>query len=200
MPRIRITAQLSPQASSAPSEVIIPPDRVLLQPRFLRRIATLLAKLNIPRRSVPNWIADTIYDFEGEITDSDGSRFRLYPDDIDEAFSNEGSFRWISDFVKLKDQPWKQSPQRRVLARIRLIVLCLIICGLLESWGEAEITSAVPSSASLDGYRRRKSRTTTYAVDARAIQAMNTLLSGRGANPIWMNVHQAVIKKIRERL
>jgi hypothetical protein len=197
MPRISITSEQSRKPRHSSRSIVIPPDDVLLDRKFQRRVAVLLASLNIPRRRIADWIADTIYGFGGKIEDSDGDRFGLYPDDVDEAFDNEGSFRWISDFVKLADRPSRQSPQRRVLARIRLIVLCLIICGLLESWGEEEKDAPESPVEMFNVYRSRRARAAYMAELARDIAAFDALLTAR---PIWARVHSSVMAKIEDRL
>ena len=46
---------------------------------------------------------------------------------IDLAFGDDGSFRWLSDFLSFASEPPKQKPQRRVLTRLRLIDLAFRI-------------------------------------------------------------------------
>lgn len=71
------------------TSIVIPPDHILLSASFLRRIASLLASLDIPRRSIPDWIADTLYEYRGKVTHSSGDRFDIRSVDVDEAFGNE---------------------------------------------------------------------------------------------------------------
>lgn len=81
----------------------------------------------MPRRKIPDWIADTIYGCKGKIVWSDGTPFIIGDTEIDDAFSNDGSFRWLSDFIGFADHPPVQAPQRRLLARLRLIYLAFQI-------------------------------------------------------------------------
>jgi len=77
------------------TSIVIPPDQVLLSAYFLRRIAALLASLDIPRRSIPDWIADTLYEYGGKVSHASGAHFDVHAVDVDDAFGNEGSFRWV---------------------------------------------------------------------------------------------------------
>jgi hypothetical protein len=52
---------------------------------------------------------------------ADGRPFEL--PDIDDAFGGDGSFRWLSDFIRFAEDPPHQLPQRRIIARLRLIDL-----------------------------------------------------------------------------
>lgn len=168
--------------------IVIPPDQVLLSAYFLRRIAALLASLDIPRRSIPDWIADTLYEYGGKVSHASGAGFDVHAVDVDEAFGNEGSFRWVSDFLKLKDQSWKQSPQKRVLARIRLIVLCLILSGLLESWGEAERVSDKGGPNSFGKYRQRAPRVQVGTSRVDATRSLASILRGAASDEFWSRV------------
>jgi len=180
---------------SAMTSIVIPPDHILLSASFLRRIASLLASLDIPRRSIPDWIADTLYEYRGKVTHSSGDRFDIRSVDVDEAFGNEGSFRWVSDFLKLKDQSWKQSPQKRVLARIRLIVLCLILSGLLESWGEPERAPDESGPNSFGKYRQRAARTLVGVSRVDAMRVLSGILEGDASGKFWSRVTMLIASR-----
>jgi len=90
-------------------------------------LATDMQKLNLSRRQIPDWMADRIYGFEGEILDEDGRAFELDDEAIDLAFNNDGSFRWLSDFFRVTKEPPRQRAQRRVLQRLKLIYVALCI-------------------------------------------------------------------------
>ena len=64
---------------------------------------------------------DLIYLYEGPVELPGGSTFLISDSAIDDAFGDDGSFRWLSDFVRFADTPPRQAPQWRVLARLRLI-------------------------------------------------------------------------------
>lgn len=104
----------------------------LTEPSFLSLVAEQLATTGLSRRQVPNWIADKVYGFDGELLLEDGSAWHFDDESIDRAFSDDGSFRWISDFLKLPGRPWKQKPQQRVVERIRFIAAALMIEGRIE--------------------------------------------------------------------
>lgn len=90
-------------------------------------LATDMQKLNLSRRQIPDWMADRIYGFDGEILDEDGQPFELDDEAIDLAFNNDGSFRWLSDFFRVTKEPPRQRAQRRIHQRLKLIYLALCI-------------------------------------------------------------------------
>lgn len=79
--------------------------------------------LGISRREVPNFIVDTVFNFNGPIIYPNGKPYEISDTWIDDAFRNDGSFRWLSDFVGFAGRPPMQTPQKRVLERLRLIDL-----------------------------------------------------------------------------
>ena len=93
----------------------------LLRHSHFQRLAIATAALEFSRRKLIDEIADVLYEFEGELVWPDGRPFDL--PDIDEAFGGDGSFRWLSDFIRFAARPVHQLPQRRVIARLRLIDL-----------------------------------------------------------------------------
>jgi hypothetical protein len=181
------------------ASIVIPPDHVLLSASFLKRIAALLSSLDIPRRSIPDWIADTLYEYGGSVAHASGAVFDRRSVDVDEAFGNEGSFRWISDFVRLKDQSYKQSPQKRILARVRLIVLCLILCGLLESWGQPERANDDSGPVNLGKYRQRAARIQVGAAHVDAMRVLVGLLYGDSADKFWLVAVSQITERCSER-
>ncbi len=102
-------------------------SETLLNVHYFRRLAIAIANLDLPRREIPNWIVDTIYNFEGTIHYPEGRLFIISDTDIDDAFNGDGSFRWLSDFIKFATIPPKQNPQSRLLERLRLLDLALQI-------------------------------------------------------------------------
>ena len=102
-------------------------DEELLNPVYVRRLAIATANLGISRREIPNWIADVVFNCERAIIWPYVAEFRVTDTMIDDAFGNDGSFRWLSDFVKYQYKPLAQRPQRRVLDRLRLIDLAFKI-------------------------------------------------------------------------
>jgi hypothetical protein len=93
----------------------------LMRPSHYQRLAIATAAQEFSRRKLIDEISDVLYGFEGEIVWPDGRPFEL--PDIDDAFGGDGSFRWLSDFIRFAERPPQQLPQRRVIARLRVIDL-----------------------------------------------------------------------------
>lgn len=93
----------------------------LLRFSHFHRLAIATAALEFSRRKLIDEISDVLYDFEGKLVWPDGTSFEL--PDIDDAFGADGSFRWLSDFIRFAEHPPHQVPQRRVIMRLRLIDL-----------------------------------------------------------------------------
>lgn len=102
-------------------------DETLSDPGVLSLMATGLGRVPRSRREVPNWIADTLFLHRDRILNPLGKKFALSPDGIDLAFGNEDTFRWITNFLKVAEKPWKQKPQAKVLDRLRLIAFALAL-------------------------------------------------------------------------
>ncbi|WP_340149007.1 hypothetical protein [uncultured Sneathiella sp.] len=99
----------------------------LLSKSYFSRLAVATANLGISRREIPNWITDTIYGFDGKILWPHGQEFIVSDTAIDDAFNNDGSFRWLSDFIASADREPRRNPQARLLDRLRLIDLAFRI-------------------------------------------------------------------------
>lgn len=110
--------------------VRVPTDDMLGHSEFLQRLAGALASRKIPRRRVPDWMAERLYQFKGRVLRDNGDVFDHWELDlIDSAFGDDGSFRWVTNFLKITQTPWKQQPQKRILDRLRLIA---IVVGIEE--------------------------------------------------------------------
>lgn len=118
----------TPANDNHPPKIIsVASDSELMRRAYFQRLAIATRALDLPRREIPNWIADVIYAYEGSIVWPNGDRFVVGDEDIDAAFNDDGSFRWLSDFLRFAQTPPRQAPQWRVLARLRLIDLALCI-------------------------------------------------------------------------
>ena len=95
--------------------------RELMRPSHFQRLAIATAALEFSRRKLIDEISDVHYGFNGKIVWADGRPFEL--PDIDDAFGGDGSFRWLSDFIRFAERPPLQVPQRRIIERLRLIDL-----------------------------------------------------------------------------
>lgn len=107
-----------------------PADALLRDIGYVTGMSRRLSCFDMSRRSVPDWMADTIHGFDGRIVRADGRTWSIGESEIDDAFNNEGSFRWVSDFLKVGGRPWRQAPQKRILPRLRLIAVSLEIASL----------------------------------------------------------------------
>jgi hypothetical protein len=109
------------------SHIIIPDDDLLLRPATTARLAIALRAKGMSRRITPDWMLDLIYRFRGKISYHDGTPFCRCAVDIDYIFGDEGSFRWLHDFLDFGNEEPKQNMQERVLQRLQIIALVLII-------------------------------------------------------------------------
>lgn len=119
---------LSGSAAQTTTSVTLPADHAFLRRELYQELALKVSKLPISSREVPNWIADRIFFFEGEVRHVDGHAFVLGDEEIDSAFSDP-DFRWIRSFRKNANRLLNQQPQKRLIHRLRLIWLALEIEG-----------------------------------------------------------------------
>jgi hypothetical protein len=114
----------APDTASEPNarSVVMATDFQLGRISHISRLAIAAVAEAISRRKWPNAIADAVYGFEGTIYFADGRKFEPSDTEIDDTFADP-DFRWISDFLSFADVPPRQRPQRRVIARLRLIDL-----------------------------------------------------------------------------
>lgn len=107
--------------------VTVARDDELLRRSHFQRLGTATRALNLSRREIPNWMADVIFGFKGKIVWPGGMEFRVHDEAIDQAFGDDGSFRWLSAFMLFGERELRQSPQFRTLHRLRLIDLAFRI-------------------------------------------------------------------------
>ena len=98
-----------------------------MQPAVTARLAIALRAKGFSRREFPNVILDKLYGFKGNISYADGMPFCRCAVDVDAAFNDDGSFRWLQDFLEFGDRDPQQNLQERVLPRLKLIFLALAI-------------------------------------------------------------------------
>jgi len=100
----------------------IPTSEEVTDPDAMERLANVVAGLGLARRRLPDWIADQILLHDGTIMDREtGSPREFGDEEIDVAFNDDGSFRWLSDFVKMAVQKPKQRGQLRTAPRLKLL-------------------------------------------------------------------------------
>lgn len=121
-PCIRTNDSLSNQL-----RVYVATDDELRSKFYFRRLAVATAALKIDldlsRREFPNYMADVIFGYDGKVLWRGGGTFSISDTAIDDAFNNDGSFRWLTNFVQFVENVPAQRPQWQVLPRLRLIDL-----------------------------------------------------------------------------
>lgn len=101
-------------------------DELLDRDQTLTDIAYMLLPTEVSRRGILEWISDRVDHFDGHILYADGSRFRTYPGEIDDAFGDEPSMRWISDLYRFLYERPKQKPQGKVRRRLLFLIIGFI--------------------------------------------------------------------------
>ena len=109
--------------SATPKSVTVATDEVISSPSYHRRLALATANLNTSRRKLADDIVDALFLFEGELLWPDGAVLYLSDTCLDDAFGGDGSFRWLSQFIRHGQTPLLRRPQSRILERLRLIDL-----------------------------------------------------------------------------
>lgn len=109
------------------SPIFVLRDHELLQREHVQYLAKYVAALSMSSRELPNFMADNIFEFKGAILWPDGRIFEVGDTDIDDAFNNDDSFRWVRDFRRRANVPLIQTPQARLIPRYRLIDLAVRI-------------------------------------------------------------------------
>ena len=102
--------------------IIIPHASELLTTTYYARIALAVANLNLPRRKIPDWMADCLLRDDVEFRFRDGSLYEIGDEDIDDAFCDP-SFRWLSDLINSAGKELKQRPHYTLEFRLRLLAL-----------------------------------------------------------------------------
>ena len=99
----------------------------LMRPSHHYRLAMATRELfedyALTRRTYANWLSETLFDENIRVLHRDGRPYEITDTLIDDVFNNDGSFRWLSDFLDFADDPIKQAPQKRILERLRVIDL-----------------------------------------------------------------------------
>jgi hypothetical protein len=114
--------------NTAPRSVIVPSVQTVTRPAYMRRMAIALANTKMSRRAVPDWLATVIYNYQGDIYCGDtGRRIAMEEIEVDAVFGEDGSFRWLSDFLHFANEEPRQAGQSRTAKRLRLMALAFLI-------------------------------------------------------------------------
>lgn len=112
-----------------PREIIVPEAEEVLTKAYYHKLAAAVAALRhedgrrMSRRAVPDWMADQLFSEDVRFVHTDGSPFESSDTAIDEAFNDDGTFRWLSYLVAFADSPPRQAPQARLAPRLILLSL-----------------------------------------------------------------------------
>lgn len=109
--------------------ILVPRSDKVLTIGYYHRLAKATATLcdenglSMTRRAIPNWMADCLYRDDITFIRVNGDAFEIADTAIDDAFNNDGSFRWLSDLIAFADTPPRQAPQERLYDRLVLLAL-----------------------------------------------------------------------------
>jgi hypothetical protein len=104
----------------------MPSSDEVCQPETYVELARYLAEKGIPRRKVPDFIADMINNEEFQFVDKKGNVITFDDEYVDRIFGEgDASYRWIGDFMARRNGAWKQVPQERVKRRIIIIAAAI---------------------------------------------------------------------------
>jgi hypothetical protein len=117
------TPCFSASADQTKECVVVATDPELLRWCNFQRTAMATKGLGLSRRDIANWITQALSSDGVRFVTAVGVPFEISDTAIDDAFRNDGSFRWLSDFTGFADRPPMQTPQQRILDRLRLIDL-----------------------------------------------------------------------------
>ena len=113
-------------------EIRVSRREVLLTRDYLFALAKAMTTLNLSRRSVPDWLADTIFGWVedgGVILDGEGQEIAIHADIIDDAHGEDGSFQWVSAQRQRVANPPRRKPRQSLLLRLQLYDAAFMIEG-----------------------------------------------------------------------
>jgi hypothetical protein len=108
-------------AGTSARRVYVASDRQLRRKSHFQRLAIATAALGVSRRELINVLSDAIYGFDGQLYWPEGDPYEI--PDVDDVFGDDGSFRWVSDFIRFAEKSPRQVPQGRIVERLRFIDL-----------------------------------------------------------------------------
>lgn len=113
-------------------EIRVAGREVLLTRDYLFALATAMTTLDLSRRAVPDWLADTIFGWVedgGVILDGEGREIVIHADIIDDAHGEDGSFQWVSAQRQRVANPPRRKPRQSMLLRLQLYDAAFRIAG-----------------------------------------------------------------------
>lgn len=103
-------------------------DELMSRPRYWRMaiaLANLMDERTYSRRDILDWLAVTIFFYDGRIMNADGTLFDIPDTLIDDVFEPSG--RWISGFRKFAVEKPRQAPRVDILDKLQIIDLAFQI-------------------------------------------------------------------------
>lgn len=113
-------------------EIQVARREVLLTRDYLFALAKAMTALDLSRRAVPDWLADTIFGWVedgGVVLDGDGREIPVHADIIDDAHGEDGSFQWVSAQRQRVANPPRRGPRQSMLLRLQLYDAAFRIVG-----------------------------------------------------------------------
>ena len=113
-------------------EIRVSRREVLLTRDYLFALAKAMTMLDLSRRSVPDWLADTIFGWVedgGIILDGEGKEIAIHAEIIDDAHGEDGSFQWVSAQRQRVANPPRRRPRQSLLLRLQLYDAAFMIRG-----------------------------------------------------------------------
>ena len=101
--------------------IALPSPKEVVEPEVYMKLADYLLSKGVSRRKIPDKLADIYFDSKYEFVDENGNKIDIDEDFVDRGLGGEESFRWLSDFYRCKDRPWKQKPHPKVIERLIVI-------------------------------------------------------------------------------
>jgi len=107
--------------------ITIPTAEILSRPSAVRRLAMAYRARNLPRRKILDFVADHLYQYEGQLLYQ--GRNVSFEDEVDVVFGTDRdpSERWLSDFLAFADEAPRQRAQRRTFDRLVLLWTALAV-------------------------------------------------------------------------
>lgn len=110
-------------------EIVVPEVDEVLTKSYYHKLAKAVADLRnaddsyMSRRKVPDWMADQLFSERVSFVQKNGTPFEISDTAIDDAFNDDGTFRWLSYLVAFAESPPRQAPQARLAQRLILLSL-----------------------------------------------------------------------------
>lgn len=124
--------------------VHMPSDAVIREPETVQAIAAQVLRIwkerRLSRRRLIDWLAETIYFYDGAIINADGTAWLVEEIDVDEPWGRDETYSWAGELIQFATIMPKQKAHKRLVPRLRLFWLAVQITLL----GEARRRSMFP--------------------------------------------------------